>query len=93
MKNSCFRTFASSLVKRNKVNVKNSDSIEKNYLWVYTEKTNFGRKMRILKQPHSAKKFKRRDSLGYLKLQFVAKYQKIVWGLQTFPTFVQQSDY
>ena len=32
--------------------------------------------MRILKQSHGAKKVGRGDSLGFLKLQFAAKYQK-----------------
>ena len=36
--------------------------------------------MRILKQFHSAEKCKRRHVLGFLKLQFVAKYQKIEGG-------------
>ena len=35
------------------------------------------RKMRILKQSHSAEKLERGDPLGFLKLQFAAKYQKI----------------
>ena len=35
------------------------------------------RKMRILKQSHSAEKLKRGDPLGLLKLQFVAKHRKI----------------
>ena len=38
-------------------------------------KPNFGQKMRILKQSPSAKKIKRSDPLGILKLQFVAKHQ------------------
>ena len=32
--------------------------------------------MRFLKQSHSAEKLERRDPLGFLKLQFVAEYQK-----------------
>ena len=36
--------------------------------------------MRLLKQSHSAKKFEKGDPLGCLKLQFVAKYQKIEGG-------------
>ena len=32
--------------------------------------------MRILKQSHSAEKLERGDPLGFLKLQFAAKYQK-----------------
>ena len=32
--------------------------------------------MRILKQSHSAKKLETEDSLGFLKLQFAAKYEK-----------------
>ena len=32
--------------------------------------------MRILKQSHSAEKLERGDLLGFLKLQFAAKYQK-----------------
>ena len=32
--------------------------------------------MRDLKQSHSAEKVKKGDPLGFLKLQFVAKYQK-----------------
>ena len=35
------------------------------------------RKMRFLKQSHSAEKLERGDLLGFLKLQFAAKYQKI----------------
>ena len=34
------------------------------------------RKMRILKQSHSAKKLDKGDPLGFLKLQLAAKYQK-----------------
>ena len=33
--------------------------------------------MRILKQSHSAEKFKRGNPLGFFKLQFVTNYQKI----------------
>ena len=33
--------------------------------------------MRLLKQSHSAEKLERGDPLGFLKLQFAAKYQKI----------------
>ena len=36
--------------------------------------------MKILKQSHSVKKSKKGDHLGFLKLQFVAKYQKIEGG-------------
>ena len=36
--------------------------------------------MRIVKQSHSAKKLERGDPLGFWKLQFVAKYQKIRRG-------------
>ena len=35
--------------------------------------------MRFLKQSHSAEKLERGDPLGFLKLQFAAKYQK-TWG-------------
>ena len=35
------------------------------------------RKMIILKQSHSAEKHERGDPLGFLEIQFVAKYQKI----------------
>ena len=34
------------------------------------------RKMRFLKQSHSAEKLERGDPLGFLKLQFAAKYKK-----------------
>ena len=34
------------------------------------------RKMRFLKRFHSAEKLERGDPLGFLKLQFGAKYQK-----------------
>ena len=34
------------------------------------------RRMRILKQSHSAEKLERGDLLGFLKLQFAAKHQK-----------------
>ena len=48
------------------------------------------RKMRILKQSHSAEKVERGDPLGFLKLQFAAKYQKtqpsISRRLYTFPS-------
>ena len=36
--------------------------------------------MRILKQSHSSKICKRKKSLSFLKIQFVAKYQKIEEG-------------
>ena len=35
--------------------------------------------MRFLNQPHSAEKLER-DPLGFLKLQFAAKYQKTLRG-------------
>ena len=38
------------------------------------------RKVRILKQSHSAEILKRGDPLGFLALQFAAKYQKTWWG-------------
>ena len=38
------------------------------------------RKMRILKQSHSAEKAERGDPFDFLKIQFVAKYQKIEGG-------------
>ena len=40
----------------------------------------FRRKMRISKQSHSAEKCKNGDPLGFLKLQFVAKYKKMKRG-------------
>ena len=54
--------------------------MKKIYLWVIAILRKFRTKMRILKQFHSAEKCKRRDVLGFLKLQFVAKYQKIEGG-------------
>ena len=36
--------------------------------------------MRFLKQSHSAEKLERGDPLGFLKLQFAAKYQKNLKG-------------
>ena len=36
--------------------------------------------MRILKQSHSTEKVERGDLLGFLKLQFAAKYQKNLKG-------------
>ena len=36
--------------------------------------------MRFLKQSHSAEKLERGDPLGFLKLQFAAKYQKKMKG-------------
>ena len=47
--------------------------ISKTFLEKFSKKK---RKMRILKQSHSAKKLERGDPLGFLKLQFAAKYQK-----------------
>ena len=38
------------------------------------------RKMRFLKQSYSAKKLERGDPLGFMKLQFAAKYQKNLKG-------------
>ena len=38
------------------------------------------RKIRILSQSQSAEKFKKRDPLGFLKLQFAVKYQTNVKG-------------
>ena len=38
------------------------------------------RKMKILKQSHSAGKLEKVDPLGFLKLQFAAKYQKKLEG-------------
>ena len=49
---------------------------------------NFRRKMRTLKQSDSSEKGKRGDPLGFLKLQFVAKYQKNQRDpLETFKIF------
>ena len=59
--------------------VKTSDSI-KNCGYIL-RKPNFRRKMRILKQSHSTEKCERGDPLGFLRLQFVAKYQKNEEGL------------
>ena len=42
----------------------------------FFEKFSGKRKMRILKQSHSDEKLERGDPLGFLKLQFAAKYQK-----------------
>ena len=36
--------------------------------------------MKILKKSHSAEKLKRGDILGFLKLQFAAKYKKNLKG-------------
>ena len=36
--------------------------------------------MRFLKQSHSAEKLEMGDNLGFLKLQFAAKYQKTLRG-------------
>ena len=36
--------------------------------------------MRNLKQSHSAKKLERAEQLGFLNLQFAAKYQKLEWA-------------
>ena len=38
------------------------------------------RKIRILSQSHSAEKLERGDPLGFLKLQFTVKYQKLEGG-------------
>ena len=44
------------------------------------EKFSKKKRMRILKKSHSAKKFKRGDSLGFFKFQFAARYQKFEGG-------------
>ena len=63
---SCFRTSASSLVNRNIVriygqklgyaatflNLHNSDSIEKNYRWIFIEKTYFQTETENFEQSH-----------------------------------------
>ena len=43
----------------------------------YSRKKNEKSKIRILSQSHSAEKLERGDPLGFLKLQFAVKYQKI----------------
>ena len=50
--------------------------IEKFFGKIFEKKT----KNRFLKQSHSAKKLERGDPLGFLKLQFAAKYQKTSRG-------------
>ena len=48
----------------------------KKFEFFFEKKSKKKRKMRIFKQSHSAEKVERGDSLGFLKLQFAAKYQK-----------------
>ena len=79
MKNSCFRTSASILVKRNKVRIKcqkfgysallriyieNSESIE-TIISFYIEKTQFQNKKEKMKQSLSAEKLERGDPLCF----------------------------
>ena len=58
-------------------------------LYCILKKPNLRRKMRNLKQSHSAEKSKR-DTLGFLNIQFVSKYHKIEGSfLETLKIFAE----
>ena len=85
MKNSCFRTSASSLVKRKfGYNVKNLLKYwKKLFVGIYWENLISDEKWEFWYSLIVPENIKRGDLLGFLKLQFVAKYQKMkgtLWG-------------